>query len=809
MLYRILSFLGFSPRMPSLPTTLPAALSGDGASAGPETDGQATFWFAQGVKAPPSQAEAEEAQDQRRDRITDQDLVWPGKVETLHFRNDEPIAVRADLTITDLDTTLYVRRPPVGGTWQPQGGVLLQPGEETDFEVVFLPPADPEKARPRTFSFALTRFDPRRANDPGEVFAEMNERWVPLPGNDALRLAAEPQEAIIRPWRRAAVFALELINRSELPPSVQIAVLRGPTKEALLDKGENVEKAGTLAQSLPSRTGCTWYALLPPARTAGSYYATASGTARVAESTDYTLSLARPVFVRYVPWLRMGRDWVFLAFCFLVLIWAAWGIPIHEEPVLFVTLDFPGSDLIPPRTYDHLQVNAVPATGAPIPAVEHQGKVYTIKLPGQWAGYRWPFGWNGPSRVPQKYTIQAIVPNEDNKALYTGYALDRLRSSSNSNGYPLIEVDAIKQETGGKKTARGLLEPWTIRETFSVHPTKALRVKLKITNLGAAKGNSESVHIVGTMDGQEALNITPLLADLSRQPEYELKTAPDKRGTLVLTGNVPDSGIKLLTLEKYLEPQETPYEISLSFPKACLTDLPKSIHAGDKVIIPVQGSPDGMKVIIGGQAITVRTSPAGIVLDIPKNTHTGKVKLETQSPGEQKIKVGDVTIESPLPPPPKYADDAYNALLAKNNDLASANAMKLTDPKDNAIKHALLGYVALRNSQDDQAKAEFAQVVAEPKGDSRALAIALTGLGAFSEDTDPKRAEQLYKQALHTNSKVLIAYTNYAIFLKKQHHPDLAKDELAAAKSALPHTETALPIFTTVEDFVSKPEDAP
>jgi hypothetical protein len=808
MLNRILSFLGIAPRMPSLPSSLP----GDRGSAGPETDGQAIFRYAQGTKAPPSQAETEETQDQRRDRITDKDLAWPGKVETLHFRNDEPIAVRADLTITDLDTTLYVRRPPVGGTWQSQGGVLLQPGEETDFEIVFLPPADPQKARPRTFSFVLTRFDPRRANDPGEIFAEMNARWVPLPGNDALRLAAEPQEVLIRPWRRAAVFALELINRSELPPSVQIAVLRGPTKEALLDKGdlekgENVEKAGTLSQSLPSRTGCTWHALLPPARTAGSYYATAAGTARVAESTDYTLSLARPVFVRYVPWLRMGRDWAFLAVCLLALVWIAWGIPVHEEPLLFVTLDFPGGDLTPPRTYDHLQVSAIPGAGTPIPAAEHQGKVYTIKPHARWAGYRWPFGWNGPSREPQKYTIQAFVPNEDNKPLYNGYALDRLRSQTNLNGNPTLEVSALKLESEGKKTSRGFLEPWTIRETLFVHPTKALRVKLKMASLGAAKGNAESVHIVGTMDGQEVLNVTPLLADISRQLEYELKTAPDQTGTLVLSGNVPDSGIKLLPVEKHVEPQETPFEITLSFPKACLTDLPKTIHAGDKVVIPVQGSADGMKVIVGGQAITVRTSPAGIVLDIPKNTHTGKVKLETQSPGEQKVKVGEVTIEAPLPPPPKYADDAYKALLVKNNDLASVNAMKLTDAKDDPIKHALLGYVALRNQQNDQAKAEFAQVVAEPKGDSRALALALTGLGVFSEDTDPKRAQQLYEQALHTNSKVLLAYINYALFLKKQ-HPDLAKDELAAAKHALPHTETELPIFTTVEDFVNKAEDA-
>ena len=63
-----------------------------------------------------------------------------------------------------------MRRPPTGGLWQPEGGVLLQPGEETVFEVVFAPPPPGDKPRPRTFSFVITGFDPRRANDPGEVF---------------------------------------------------------------------------------------------------------------------------------------------------------------------------------------------------------------------------------------------------------------------------------------------------------------------------------------------------------------------------------------------------------------------------------------------------------------------------------------------------------------------------------------------------------------------------------------------------------------------------------------------------------------
>ena len=186
MLNRFLGFLGFVPGLSGLSGL--ANSSGGGSDDGFEAEGEAQVAFQPGAKL--VTPDDEEAPGDRQARITDRDLVWPGKTETIQITNPEPVALRFDLTVTDLDGAFYIRRPATGGTPQREGGVLLQPDEEAAFEVVFVPPPGGVKTRSKTFSFVLTCFDPRRSADPGEIVQDLPLRWVALPSPTDFQILA-------------------------------------------------------------------------------------------------------------------------------------------------------------------------------------------------------------------------------------------------------------------------------------------------------------------------------------------------------------------------------------------------------------------------------------------------------------------------------------------------------------------------------------------------------------------------------------------------------------------------------------------
>src|SRR5579871_1311180 len=66
--------------------------------------------FTPGNKAPLAFDDAD-THDQRREQITEKDLVWPGKTDSIHVINEEQVAYRYTLTVTDLDTAFYMLLP--------------------------------------------------------------------------------------------------------------------------------------------------------------------------------------------------------------------------------------------------------------------------------------------------------------------------------------------------------------------------------------------------------------------------------------------------------------------------------------------------------------------------------------------------------------------------------------------------------------------------------------------------------------------------------------------------------------------------
>ena len=562
MLSRLFGFFGLVPGLSGL-----SGFTGSSAEDGFETEGEARVAFQPGAKITASD---EEEPDERRARTTDRDLVWPGKTETIQISNPEPVALRFDLTVTDLDSAFYIRRPAVGGAPQREGGVLLQPGEEASFEVIFVPPPSGEKKRTRTFSFVLTCFDPRRVADPGEIVQDLPLRWVALPSSADLQITAAPPFVVLRPWRREARFAVKLQNKSFLPPSVGLTILRGSTRDALDRSGETV---GTIEQSLTARTPGVWQCVLPPPPRRGSYYATVRGAAQTADAHSVSLSLPRPVAVRYVPWLRMGRDWLLLVAALLLLFWLAWGVPVRKTPIVRVSLAFAGLDRgqIPAdsRLEDlTAQLVLTDERGhdlegqTPIPGVV-LGDAFEFTAPPRWYGYRWllgsRIGWNGFSRVPQHFRV-TLAPAESEKEAFKRYDLNTLLP----DGTPAYDIQSAVKPYG----------TWVTPATYVVQPAHGVFVNLRLGALGALSGKElDRVSVAYALDGEEQ---APRTFQLLHDGAGKLRPL-----TLDLTDTVPLGTSKEFTVKVtadglssyYAQPlevhrQDKPFTMTLAFPAA-------------------------------------------------------------------------------------------------------------------------------------------------------------------------------------------------------------------------------------------------
>lgn len=661
MFGRFLSFLSFIPGLSGLSGMAGGYGLGSGSSTedGMEAEGEAAVSFTPGQ--PLATADAEETLDSRRERITDRDLVWAGKTETIHIGNPEPIAYRFDLTVTDLNPGLYLRRPPLGGVPQREGGILLQPGEEASFEVVFVPPPLGEKLKTRTFSFVLTCFDPRRAGDPGRIVQELPLRWVTLPTEADLQISAVPPAVVIRPWRREARFAVHYSNKSFLPSTVGMTIVRAPTKDVL---GREPETVGTIQQSLAARTPGVWQCVLPPPTRRGSYYALVRGAAQAAESVSTPLVLARPIPVRYVPWLRMGRDWAALIGVLLLLFWLIWGIPVRKTPIVRVGLTFAGLDAgqMPPDSQlkdlsaqmillderGHDLEGQPPATG-----IVNNG-AFEFTGPTRLYGFRWPLGhrhwWNLWSREPQRFRV-TVAPSEAEKNAFRRYDLNALQADGKPH-YSAVDADPP-------------FGPLSVPAMFTVPAVHGVLVSLQMGHLGALTGKDlRKVIVRYRLDGQEQ---PPRTFELIHDTEGGLRPI-----TLDLTDSIPLGGSKPFTVkvtadglssydiqEVQVRRRDEPLPIVLTFPdsypKAATEPAAKPPPTDTPQTTPVsptggQNPPGPPPLGGGGPPVTPPVSPVHPFLPpvhppvVPKNHPAGGGKPGT-APGGGSV----LPLPTPLP----------------------------------------------------------------------------------------------------------------------------------------------------------------
>jgi hypothetical protein len=489
MLRNLLSRLGIGTYLPH--STAP----GSEDAFAPQTTGDLKTTFVPGQKHVSADQEADPAA--QPDQQTQDQLVWPGKQESFVLRNPEPVPYRYLLTAPNLDPDLYIRHPAQGGQWQPDGSVTLQPGEEATFSLSFVTPVDNAQKRETPFECVFTRFDPRRALEPGVVVKEVSLRWAPLPGSDTFRLRLRPAEILTRPWRRTALLEITLENKSALPPRLSLQIQRAPNAEALEAQPES---AGQIRQAVPARVGGTWHAVLAPAAKPGSYIVAVSGIAQVAERAETPLK-SNTVRVLYIPWLRRGRDWAALGGGVCGLIWLAWGLPVSQSPVVRLSPQFPAG--IPAGcSVKDLRFKLLPADD-PVNPVEGEveGDWVVFRSPGRWYGYRWPFGWNRASQAESAFKVTAEVRDTEKEGAWGHYyKLGEWRSAEGDTQFTL------------PAKTRPVLGAWRVEVRAVAQVQKTVRARLRVRGLEALGTRPQKVTLVLQLNGTTVSQPVVLLA---------------------------------------------------------------------------------------------------------------------------------------------------------------------------------------------------------------------------------------------------------------------------------------------------------
>ena len=410
-----------------------------------------------------------------------------------------------------------------------------------------------------------------------------------------------------RPWRPAARFDLSVQNASLLPPAVTLRLLRAPTRDGLT---QNPEPAGTLEQALEARTGGVWRCLLPPPDPRISYFATVVGSVRVADTVERRLTLRQPIYVRYIRWLRRGRDWAFLFGSALLLLWLVAGLPVWKTPIVAVPVQFSGLGGALPEdaTLKDMEATLTPTdlhgepSGQPLPG-EIAGKRLEFTLPSRVYWVRWPFGphivWNGFSRTPQHFLLD-VKPKSGREYLFRDY---NIADAGPPDGMtPAVSVAASPDVFG----------PWTTEVPLVVPRNKAVLVDVSISHLGAlGHQDPQQITLSYTLQGQDPVaHIYPLVHDPTTgglmPVQLDLTKIVDLGTEPYLTVQAQIGSVRSDTdAPIQVRHREAPYRVVLTFPDVAPilpsgTGGPGGVGPGQTAGggLPDSGSPDPVPVKI-------------------------------------------------------------------------------------------------------------------------------------------------------------------------------------------------------------------
>ena len=336
-------------------------------------------------------------------------VVWNGLELAWYPENGSTLLRYGSVFVAGLDDWEYRIKASGVGDVAPGERFPLPPGETVTITLT----VNSSRTAACDFEVFLNKHNTSAMQDGGTAMGDKAKQyhWVPAPSARDIGVELTPSEILLRPWHfwgfgspRAEI---TISNKASLKLTVQPQMRRG-------DAPESAEPVGDM-RSYVIEPG--HYAPLPVTLKLNrrdknqnfKLWANGMVTPPNELGSPFSVSSGQSIFVEYVPFRKLFRDYALMALglgALGTLFALIWGIP--EQANLIVDLHIQNAALAHSKRGD-LQVELLSRTNTPVsyrPLTELDSNTYRFNLPKRWLWYRPIFGWNDRSQEPQHYDIK-------------------------------------------------------------------------------------------------------------------------------------------------------------------------------------------------------------------------------------------------------------------------------------------------------------------------------------------------------------------------------------------------------------------
>ncbi|MCS6859878.1 MAG: hypothetical protein NZT92_06120 [Abditibacteriales bacterium] len=497
----------------------------------------------------------EAGRDQGAEVAIPADVVWAGRDITIPVANPGDVPKWYRVTVTDLGRSEYVIYSSDFGKITEQDFIRLDPGAQTEFIIQLQPDGGRRHTTSRVFHVYVSAFARESEQSQRSIIRHNRYEWAPDPRPEQMAVEMSPDVIDLRPWSKEARCNVAFTNGCYFPVSVALRLVKQDENEKPLPNEEPIvfEVPGAIA---PHQRAEGEFRIPVSRKPFEPFAVQAVAEAQVQGTNDvFDITAEQPLLVRYVPFLKVWKDWVMVGCLAVVLCWLIWDVPMWwTTPILRVKLNFEGAppgELPPNVTTDDLKIFLKPHTARDLPL----GTAEIAVPPAEKKGTRAEYILRGyPKRPLFCFRWNRRMP---------------FRLRFDSKKLEAYDFEPAKKGELDYRQRRLFHWEWvtTLERTISLRPRVAVRVNFALNDITQ---NDKEIRVVYIINGQEGPPKVARVEGGKAEPlEFDLtKEVPEGQSVTIIFKAQGDpsnqtADRKLIGVER----SKKPFNVTLDFQK--------------------------------------------------------------------------------------------------------------------------------------------------------------------------------------------------------------------------------------------------
>jgi len=485
----------------------------------------------------------------------DADVVWAGRDIIIPIANPGDVPKWYRVTVTDLGRSEYVIYSPDFGEVSENDLMRLDPGAQTEYTIQLQPDGSRRHTTPRVFHVYVSAFARESEQSQRSIIRHNRYEWVPDPAPEQMAVEMSPDAVDLRLWSKEARFNVAFTNGCYFPVSVALRLVKQDENEKPLPNEEPIvfEVPGMIA---PHQRAEGEFRIPVSRKPFEPFAVQAVAETQVQGTNDvFDVPAEQPVSVRYVPFLKVWKDWALVGGIAAILCWVIWDVPMWwTTPILRVKLNFEGAkpgELPPNVTTEDLKIFLKPHTAHDLPL----GTAEIALPPAEKKGTRAEYILRGyPKRPLFCFRWNRRMP---------------FRLRFDSKKLEAYNFESAKKGELDYSQRRLFRWEWvtTMERTIPLRPRVAVRVNFA---LNAITQNDKEIRVIYIINGQEGPPKVARVEGGKAEPlEFDLtKEVPEGQScTLIFKAQGDPSNQtadrKLIGVERSVKP----FNVTLDFQK--------------------------------------------------------------------------------------------------------------------------------------------------------------------------------------------------------------------------------------------------